>query len=94
VAFHAQQAAEKALKAFLAFHDEPFRKTHGIEEIGRASRCGGAEARARREGTPGCSVGVTLRCFLIEVLSSSKGRRVGPPDRPDPRRVDGREVVR
>ena len=36
VAFHAQQAAEKALKAFLAWHDRPFRKTHSIEEIGRA----------------------------------------------------------
>jgi HEPN domain-containing protein len=36
VAFHAQQAAEKSLKAFLALHDEPFRKTHSIEEIGRA----------------------------------------------------------
>ena len=36
VAFHAQQAAEKALKAFLALHDEPFRKTHSIEQIGRA----------------------------------------------------------
>ena len=36
VAFHAQQAAEKALKGFLALHDEPFRKTHSIEEIGGA----------------------------------------------------------
>ncbi len=36
VVFHAQQAAEKALKAFLAFHDRPFRKTHSIEEVGRA----------------------------------------------------------
>ena len=34
--FHAQQAAEKALKAFLAWHDEPFRKTHSIEELRRA----------------------------------------------------------
>ena len=33
-AFHAQQAAEKALKAFLAWRDEPFRKTHNLEEIG------------------------------------------------------------
>lgn len=33
-AFHAQQAAEKALKAFLVWHDEPFRKTHNLEEIG------------------------------------------------------------
>jgi hypothetical protein len=36
VAFHAQQAAEKALKALLALHDEPFRKTHRIEELGQA----------------------------------------------------------
>ncbi len=36
VAFHAQQAAEKALKAVLAWHDQPFRKTHSIEELGRA----------------------------------------------------------
>lgn len=36
VVFHAQQAAEKALKAFLSFHDRPFRKTHSIEEVGRA----------------------------------------------------------
>ncbi len=33
VAFHAQQAAEKALKAFLAWKDEPFRKTHSIEDF-------------------------------------------------------------
>lgn len=35
VTFHAQQAAEKALKALLALHDVPFRKTHNIEELGR-----------------------------------------------------------
>lgn len=34
VAFHAQQAAEKALKAFLTWHSCPFRKTHNLEEIG------------------------------------------------------------
>ena len=36
VVFHAQQAAEKTLKAFLAWHDVPFRKTHNIEELSRA----------------------------------------------------------
>jgi len=36
VAFHAQQAAEKALKALLAWHDVPFRKTHSIEELGES----------------------------------------------------------
>jgi len=35
VVFHAQQAAEKALKAFLAWHDVPFRKTHDLQELGR-----------------------------------------------------------
>ena len=34
-AFHCQQAAEKALKAFLAWHDVPFRKTHDLGEIGQ-----------------------------------------------------------
>jgi HEPN domain-containing protein len=32
--FHAQQAAEKALKGFLTWHDVPFRKTHDLAEIG------------------------------------------------------------
>jgi len=36
VAFHAQQAAEKALKGFLAWHDRPFRKTHDLVELGQA----------------------------------------------------------
>jgi HEPN domain-containing protein len=35
VLFHGQQAAEKAMKAFLAWHDTPFRKTHNLEELGR-----------------------------------------------------------
>jgi HEPN domain-containing protein len=31
--FHAQQAAEKSLKAFLTWHDVPFRKTHDLREV-------------------------------------------------------------
>jgi HEPN domain-containing protein len=31
--FHAQQAMEKALKAFLAAHDRPFPKTHNLERL-------------------------------------------------------------
>ena len=34
--FHTQQAAEKTMKAFLAWHDVPFRKTHNLETIGEA----------------------------------------------------------
>lgn len=33
--FHCQQAAEKALKAFLTWHDQPFRKTHDLEALGQ-----------------------------------------------------------
>ncbi|MBI4540737.1 MAG: HEPN domain-containing protein [Gemmatimonadetes bacterium] len=36
VVFHAQQAAEKSFKAFLAWHDVPFRKTHDLGAIGGA----------------------------------------------------------
>lgn len=31
--FHAQQAAEKSLKAFLTYHEVSFEKTHDLEEI-------------------------------------------------------------
>ncbi len=34
-AFHCQQAIEKCLKGFLAWHDQPFRKTHDLVELGR-----------------------------------------------------------
>lgn len=34
IVFHCQQAAEKSLKGFLAWHGRPFRKTHSLEEIG------------------------------------------------------------
>lgn len=33
--FHSQQAAEKSAKAFLTFHNVPFRRTHDIQELGR-----------------------------------------------------------
>jgi HEPN domain-containing protein/predicted nucleotidyltransferase len=33
VAFHCQQAAEKALKAYLLWHDQPFRKTHKLQKL-------------------------------------------------------------
>ncbi|HTE83978.1 MAG TPA: HEPN domain-containing protein [Dehalococcoidia bacterium] len=32
--FHSQQAAEKAWKALLFWHDVPFRKTHDLRELG------------------------------------------------------------
>lgn len=32
--FHCQQATEKSLKAYLAWNDVPFRKTHDLVELG------------------------------------------------------------
>lgn len=34
--FHCQQAVEKSLKAFLFWNDVPFRRTHELEELGKA----------------------------------------------------------
>jgi HEPN domain-containing protein len=34
IVFHAQQLVEKVLKAYLCWHDQPFRKTHNLIEIG------------------------------------------------------------
>ena len=39
--FHAQQAAEKSFKGFLAWHDVPFGKTHDLAALGRL--CGQIE---------------------------------------------------
>lgn len=41
-AFHSQQAAEKALKGFLAAHEVPFPKTHDLERL--VQWCGNIEA--------------------------------------------------
>lgn len=34
--FHCQQACEKAMKGFLTVHGRVFRKTHDLDELGRA----------------------------------------------------------
>ena len=35
IVFHCQQLAEKSLKGFLTWHDQPFRKTHNLVELGQ-----------------------------------------------------------
>jgi len=40
--FHCQQAAEKALKGFLTWHSQPFRKVHDLHELGE--QCVGVDA--------------------------------------------------
>ena len=36
--FFCQQTAEKSLKAFLTWHEQTFRRTHDLEELGEACR--------------------------------------------------------
>jgi len=36
--YHCQQAAEKAVKGFLVFHDQPFEKTHDVEVLVELAR--------------------------------------------------------
>lgn len=33
VVFHCQQAAEKAIKGYLTYHDRPFQKTHDLDRL-------------------------------------------------------------
>lgn len=35
IVFHCQQAAEKSVKAFLVWHERPFRKTRDLVELGQ-----------------------------------------------------------
>ncbi|MCL5107599.1 MAG: HEPN domain-containing protein, partial [Chloroflexi bacterium] len=51
--FHCQQAVEKALKALLTFHGQPFRRTHSLEEIGEA--CLAVAPDLREIGGRGCA---------------------------------------
>jgi len=46
VLFHCQQTVEKAMKAWLTFHDVPFRRTHSLEELGR--QCVAVDSRLQR----------------------------------------------
>jgi HEPN domain-containing protein len=75
-AFHAQQASEKAMKAFLTWHDVPFRKTHDLDEVGElctsvdASLAAACEAVAR----------LTTYAWAF--------RYPGEPSEPDPHEVD------
>jgi len=34
--YHCRQSAEKSFKAFLTWHNQPFRKTHNLKELGDA----------------------------------------------------------
>jgi HEPN domain-containing protein len=70
VLFHCQQAVEKALKAFLTWHDRPFGKTHDLRELGR--EC--AEVDPRLESS--------LRAAAVLTEYAWKYRYPGRPEEP------------
>src|ERR1035441_4845584 len=59
--FHSQQAVEKAMKAFLTWHDAAFREVHNLEELG--------ESCIRLDST--------LASSVTRVTVRSEERRVG-----------------
>jgi len=79
VLFHAQQAAEKSLKALLAWHDVPFRKTHDLEELGRTC----------------LAIAPTLRGLVDEavILTPYAWRFRYPGDVEEPSRTEATEAV-
>jgi HEPN domain-containing protein len=77
--FHCQQAVEKAFKAFLAWNDSPFRKTHSLEELGRAC----------------CLIDGTLEALVDEVVPLTEYAWAFryPGALPDPEVDEGREAL-
>jgi HEPN domain-containing protein len=80
VGFHAQQAAEKFLKALLTRHQIPFPKTHDIEELLiLAEKVSAGIRSALRDAKALSPYGVEIRY---------------PDERPDLTRSQGAEAVR
>jgi HEPN domain-containing protein len=73
-AFHAQQAAEKALKGLLAWHDRPFARTHDLGEL--VDQCAGivVEFSAMRTLVSG------LTRFAVLQRYPPTGEQPTPPD--------------
>jgi len=79
-AFHAQQAAEKAIKAWLTWHGRPFRKTHDLLEV----------------ATPAWELDATLQPPLQEalVLTQYAWKHRYPGDWSPPRKKEVRDALR
>ena len=65
VCFHAQQAAEKALKAVLAFADVPIPRTHNLEDL--QALCLALPAMASATGLAALEL-VELTPFAVETM--------------------------
>lgn len=70
--FHCQQAAEKAMKAYLTAHDTAFRKTHDLDEL--AAACEGIDASLKEALDPARDL--TVFAWAFRYPSSDEA----PPD--------------
>jgi HEPN domain-containing protein len=79
IAFHSQQAAEKYLKGFLAWHQVPFPKTHDLQEL--------LDLVEKIE----FELAVSLRDVIVLTPHGVDARY--PTDRPDASPEEAREAV-
>jgi len=77
--FHAQQAGEKALKAFLVWHERPFAKTHDLEELRDA--CTAIEPALRQS------------LLGVSILSEYAVRVRYPGEAPEPSKDEADEAI-
>jgi len=78
ICFHAQQAAEKYLKAYLVFLEQDFPKTHALEDL----------VLLAASKDPACRNLFTIACDL-----SPYAVEIRYPDFPSPSPEDAREAV-
>ena len=77
VAFHAQQAAEKALKAFLIRHQVRFGRSHDVEELlGLAEPCAPGISAALSEAAALTTYAVDARYPGAERVSRDEATRL------------------
>ena len=71
ICFHAQQAVEKYLKAFLSFHNKEVPKTHNLRDL--ISKCGQIDSSLNNL----LSLTDSLQIFAVEIRYSSSKEIAG-----------------
>lgn len=75
--FHCQQAVEKAMKGFLTWHDQPFRKTHSLTELGVVCSKLDSSLENTLRKTTGLSEYATVYRYPGEAVPPSEGEAAG-----------------
>jgi len=86
ICFHAQQAAEKALKAVLLAHSIPFPLTHDLEILLQLARQAGLELDSPLDDLP------QLTPYAVETRYPGYGGNVSPSDVDDAVRHAGQAL--